>query len=406
MRFLFVHQNFPGQFVHLLRRLVAEGSHDIVFISEDNANRMDGVRRLLYRVPDSFGERTFPVAWDFERATIRGHAVASVAAEVKRLGFTPDIVIGHHGWGELLDVHDVWPSVPLLGYQEFFYRLDGLDVGFDPEFPSVVAYHPRIRAKNAVNLMTLHNGGHGQTPTEFQRSTYPAWSQNSIHLLREGVDLTLCRPDPASRRRVFRLGALSVSPRERLVTYVARDLEPYRGFHVLMRAIPRLLRERRDVRVVMVGGDGVSYGARLSEGTWRDFMLRELGDAIDPARVHFVGKLDYGDYRRLLQRSDAHVYLTYPFVLSWSFREALATGCPIVASDVAPVREFMRDGDTGLLVRFPDPEALATRILDLLADRDLARRLSHAARAYAEARLDMEDYLDRYQALIEDVVAG
>ncbi len=400
MRFLFVHQNFPGQFVHLLRRLVAEKRHDIVFVSEDNANRMEGVRRLLYRVPDTFGERTFPVAWDFERATIRAHAVASVAAEVRRLGFTPDIVIGHHGWGELLDIHDVWSDVPLLGYQEFFYRLDGLDVGFDPEFPSVIAHHPRIRAKNAVNLMTLHNGGHGQTPTEFQRSTYPEWSQDRIHLLREGVDLALCRPDPASKRRVFRLGALAVSPRERLVTYVARDLEPYRGFHVLMRAIPRLLRERRDVRVVMVGGDAVSYGARLSEGTWREHMLRELGDAIDPARVHFVGKLDYGDYRRLLQRSDAHVYLTYPFVLSWSFREALATGCPIVASDVAPVREFMRDGDTGLLAPFPDPDALATRILDLLADRVLARSLSAAARAYAEAHLGMEDYLDRYQALI------
>ncbi len=406
MRFLFVHQNFPGQFMHLVRRLARERAHDIVFITENNANRIDGVRRLLYRIPQEYGERTFPVAHEFERATIRAHAVATVAGEVRRLGFTPDIVIGHHGWGELLDINDVWPSAPLLGYQEFFYRLEGLDVGFDPEFPTETAHHARIRAKNAVNLLALHNGGDGQTPTEFQRSTYPDWAQPAIHLLREGVDLDLCRPDPAAKRRIFRLGDLVVSPRERLVTYVARDLEPYRGFHVLMRALPRMLRERADLRVVLVGGDGVSYGARLAHGTWREQMLRELGEAIDPSRVHFAGKLDYADYRRLLQRSDAHVYLTYPFVLSWSFREALAMGCAVVASDVAPVREFMRDGETGLLVRFPDPDALATRVLDLLADRSLARALSSSARAYAERNFSMTEYLDRYQALIARVTGS
>ncbi len=401
MRFLFVHQNFPGQFVHLLRRLVADARHDIVFIGENNANRLEGVRRLFYKMPAPLGEKTFPVAHDFERATVRAHAVAIVARQVRQLGFVPDIVIGHHGWGELLDIGDVWPDAPLLGYQEFFYGLHGLDVGFDPEFPNPVENHARIRAKNAVNLLALHNGGHGQVPTLFQKNTFPDWAQDRLHLLPEGVDLALCRPDPAAKRRRFTLKDVSVSPRERLVTFVSRDLEPYRGFHTLMRAIPRMLAARADLRVIMVGGDGVSYGARLSEGTWREHMLREVGDGFDPSRAHFVGKLNYDDYRRLLQRSDAHVYLTYPFVLSWSFREALASGCAVIGSDTAPVLEFLEDGVNGLVAPFLDPAALADRVLEVLEDRALARRLSSAARAFAERTLSLDDYLDAYAALIE-----
>ena len=404
MRYLFVHQNFPGQFVHLLRHLVAEKRHDIVFISEDNPNRIDGVRRLTYGRPPDLGKSTFPTAAEFELATLRAYAVSQVARQVDRLGFSPDIVIGHHGWGELLDIRDVWPRVPLLGYQEFFYRLEGLDVGFDPEFPTPVESLPRIRAKNAVNFLTLTNGGHGHTPTAFQRDSYPEWARPSISLLPEGVDLEGCKPAPAIKRRIFKLGDVAVSPKERVVTYVSRDLEPYRGFHTLMRALPRLLDARPDVRVILVGGDGVSYGARLAEGTWRERMLNELGGRLDASRVHFVGKLEYLDYRRLLQRSDAHVYLTYPFVLSWSLREALATGCTVVASDTAPLREFITHGQNGLLTPFLEPDRLADTILEVLENRDLARRLSANARRDAEQTLRMDTYLAAYETLIGDVI--
>ncbi len=405
MRFLFVHQNFPGQFVHLLRHLVAQKSHEIVFVSEDNPNRMDGVRRVTYARPADLGRSTFPVAAEFEIATVRAHAVSMVCRQVDRLGFVPDIVIGHHGWGELLDIHDVWPGVPLLGYQEFFYRLEGLDVGFDPEFPTPVESLSRIRAKNAVNFLTLTNGGHSHTPTEFQRDTYPDWSKPSISLLREGVDLEACKPEPAIRKAPFTLNNVTITPKEKLVTYVSRDLEPYRGFHIMMRAIPRLLEARGDLRVILVGGDGVSYGAQLSGGTWRERMMGEVGNRIDLERVHFVGKLDYENYKRLLKRSDAHVYLTYPFVLSWSLREALATGCAVVASDTAPLREFITHKRNGILTPFLEPDRLADNILDVLEDRALAGRLSKAARRYAETHLRMEDYLAGYETLIEDVIA-
>jgi len=404
VKFLFVHQNFPGQYLHLVRHLQAQERHDIVFLTEANRNVIPGVRKVPYRKPDAVPRGSHWVSREFEAATRRAEVVAMAARELKGLGFTPDIILGHHGWGELLNIRDVWPDVPLLGYFEFYYRTQGADVGFDPEFPTDPADFPRIRAKNSTNLQALALGGHGQTPTEWQLSTYPAWARPMITLLAEGVDLEVCRPDAAARGAVLRIGGMEIAPEHRLVTYVARDLEPYRGVHIMLRAIPRLLRARRDLRVVMVGGDGVSYGARPKSGTWKSRFLEELGSAIDPARVCFPGRVDYATYTALLRRSDAHVYLTYPFVASWSLREALASGCVVIGSDTPTVTEFIRHGSNGLIVPFHDPAGVADAVLRVLEDARLARRLGAGARRFAERHLDMRAYLANYEALIRKLV--
>ena len=403
MRFLFVHQNFPGQFLHLVRHLVSQGGHDLVFITQENGNAMPGVRKATYSPPGGLNGGTHPDAQDFEHAVLRAQIVGKVASNLKGLGFTPDIIIGHQGWGEMLNLADVFPGVPTLGYHEFYYNLHGFDVNFDPEFPTRPEALPRVRAKNAVNLLALDNPGHGITPTRFQLSTYPAWARDRITILSEGVNLEICHADPAAAGRPFAQGRFTVDPGEKLVTYVARDLEPYRGFHILMRALPSLLRARPDVKVILVGGDSVSYGARLPDMTWREALLRETGP-LDPARVHFPGRLDYGDYLRMLQRSDAHVYLTYPFVASWSLREALATGCAIVASDTAPVREFVQHGDQGLLTPFLDPALLSLCIQQMLEDTALAAALRAGARAHAERTLRMDEYLIGYGQAIDRVM--
>jgi glycosyltransferase involved in cell wall biosynthesis len=400
VKYLFVHQNFPGQYLHLVKHLVALDCHEILFISEPNANQLAGVRKVVYRLPRGPSATTHPDAQEFEVACLRAETVARTAERVKRLGFTPDIIIGHHGWGELLNIRDVWPEAPLLGYFEFYYHTDGVDVGFDPEFPSDPALYARIRAKNAVNLLALTMGGHGQTPTRWQRSTFPPWAATSLEVLPEGADLATCTPRPAIRRRPLTLGGITIAPREKLVTYVARNLEPYRGFHVMMRALPRVLAARPDVRVVMVGGDDVSYGMRPPKGTWRERLLAELDGKLDLSRLHFPGKIDYRHYLALLQRSDAHVYLTYPFVASWSLREAMAVGAPVIASDTPPVAEFIRDRRTGLLTPCLDATLLAERILEVLEDPPLARRLGAAARRYAEQHLRMEDHIAGYRDLI------
>jgi len=400
VRFLFIHQNFPGQFLHLVRHLVAARKHEIVFITQPNANEIPGVRKVPYRRPDPPPGDTHWTVKEFETASRRAEAVARTAASLKGLGFQPDIIIGHHGWGELLHIGDVWPGVPMLGYYEFFYHTDGIDVGFDPEFPANLADFPRIRAKNAVNLLALNLGAHGQTPTAWQLSTYPEWAYEQITLLPEGVNLELCKPQPELRREPLRIGETDIAPDEKLVTYVARDLEPYRGFHIMMRALPRLLGARKDVRVVMVGGDGVSYGAAPHGTTWRAIMQKEMAGKFDAERVLFPGRIDYRTYLRMLQRSDAHVYLTYPFVASWSLREALAGGCAIVASDTEPVREFIRHNRNGLLTSFFDPRGLADAVLSLLEDEVLSRRLRAGARRYAERNLGMAEYIAGYVDLI------
>lgn len=406
MRYLFVHQNFPGQYLHLLRHLAAQGRHEVVFLSEANENAIAGVRKMVYPAPAESPPGVQGAAREFDQAIRRAELVARAGLSLSKLGFMPDIIIGHHGWGELLDLGDVWPGVPVLGYCEFYYRVQDSDVDFDPEFPTTPAMLPLIRAKNAVGLLALNGPGHGQTPTRFQLETYPAWARKRITVLPEGVDLGRCRPDPKIRARPFELGNLRIAPGEKLITYVSRDLEPYRGFHSLMRALPRILGEREDTHAVLVGGDGVSYGARLAEGTWREWLLREVGDLLPPGRVHFPGRLGYEDYLRLLQRSDAHVYLTYPFVASWSLREALACGCALVGSDTAPVREFVRDGVNGLLAPFLDPAALADCVLEVLEDAALAGRLRAGARRHAEVKLRLADHIAGYEALIGTLTRG
>ncbi len=404
MRLLFVHQNFPGQFLHLLRHLVKQGGHEIVFITEENGNAIPGVRKAIYRGPDEQRDATHRDAQEFEHAVQRAQLVAGVAANLKALGFAPDLIIGHHGWGELLNIEDVWPSVPVLGYYEFYYNIYGSDVNFDPEFPTPADSLSRVRAKNAVNLLALNNPGHGQTPTLFQHATYPAWARPRITMLPEGVDLDICAPDANARCQPFTLGEFSVMPHEKLVTYVSRDLEPYRGFHIMMRALPALLRARPDLKVVLVGADGVSYGARLADTTWREHLMQQVGAHIDPARIHFPGRLEYQAYIGMLQRSDAHVYLTYPFVASWSLRESLACGCAVIGSDTQPVHEFVQHGVNGLLTPCLDPVRLAERVLEMLEDTGLASRLRSGARAFAERHLRMEDHIAGYEALISRLV--
>ena len=402
MKYLFVHQNFPGQFLHLVRHLLAQREHDVVFICEPNANAMPGVRRITYRPPVRPQAPTHADARDFSHAMARAEAVARAAMQVRLLGFTPDIIIGHHGWGEMLNLPDVWPNVPLLGYHEFYYHLVGLDVGFDPEFRIDDKAFAGIRAKNAVNLIALTNHGTGQTPTQFQLDTYPEWARPNIHLLTEGVDLQKCHPRPAAPVDM-QIAGIRIGAEEKLVTYVARDLEPYRGFHVIMRALPAVLRANNNVRVILVGGDDVSYGSRLASRTWREHMVAEVGRMMDMSRVHFPGKIAYETYLQMLQRSDAHVYLTYPFVASWSLREALACGCALVASDTAPVREFVTAGKTGLLAPFFDPGALADRIGELLEGGPAVDTLRRNARRWAERHLDLDDYIRRYEQLIESL---
>ena len=377
MRLLFVHQNFPGQYRHIAAHYAAQG-HQVVGIGEKQnlarTIRVPGVRLCAYEVPEL---NVAGVDTSLARAIHRGRCVAATATGLKRAGFVPDVIFTHIGWGEALFLKDVFPQACVLLYSEFFYRGRGGDLGFDPEFPVTPEKILRVRVMNAPLLMALDACDFGLTPTRWQHHQFPPAHKPRIAVIHDGIDTDVVSPGPASG--------------EELVTYVSRNLEPYRGFHVFMRAIPEIQRRRPKARIVIVGGDEVSYSPRLAPGkTYRQHMLKQLEGKIDLSRVDFLGRIPYKDYLALLRRSAVHVYLTYPFVLSWSLLEAMSAGCLVVGSRTPPVQEAIRDGENGLLVDFFSPEAIAEKVDYALGHQAELQPLRERARETVVQRYDLK----------------
>jgi glycosyltransferase involved in cell wall biosynthesis len=378
MRLLFVHQNFPGQYRHLAAHYAGAG-HEVVAIGDkENLRyqpRIPGVRLFAYQAPREDHAGVFEAS--ALRAMERGRALATAAAALRRAGFRPDLVFAHIGWGEALFLKDIFPAAPLLLYGEFFYRARGADMGFDPEFPPSAKSLLRLRVMNAPLLMSLDAADWVMTPTFWQQRQFPQAYQARTSVIHDGIDTDAVRPGGGSG--------------EELITYVARNLEPYRGFHVFMRAIPEIQRRRPKARIVIVGGDAVSYSPRLPPGqTYRERLLRELDGKIDLSRVSFLGRILYKEYLALLRRSSVHVYLTYPFVLSWSLLEAMASGCLVIGSRTQPVEEAVSHGVNGLLVDFFSPEKIASEIDEALRRQADLVPLREAARRTVLERYDLK----------------
>jgi len=406
MIFVFIHQNFPGQYANIVRHLAHQPAHQVYFITQTGHTDIPGVRKIVYRPEAMFSCSCNSYTGVFDSAVRAGVAVADVCRGLRADGVVPDIVVGHCGWGETLFVKDVFPDVPVLSCFEFFYHSAGVDVGFDPEFARPSEHDGvRLSVRNAVNRLSFSSSTWGHSATAWQRSLFPASMQERISSLHEGVDTERVRPDPDAW---LKLGGANriLTRRDEVITYVARNLEPYRGFHIFMRALAELLRRRPRAHVLIVGGDGFSYGNPPPyAGTYREMMLAELGSRLDRERIHFLGCVSYEAYLNVLQVSSVHVYLTYPFVLSWSFVEALAAGCLILGSATAPVLELLRDGENGLVVDFFSPRALCERIDEVLEQPDRLQSLRDAARETAVQRLDLRSQmLPRWLTLLGDLI--
>lgn len=389
MKILFVHQNFPGQYLPLARHLGASGEHEVVFLTQRRDAELPGVRKIVYQPKRRITPQVHHYLRETEAGILNGQEVARAALALREAGFTPDVMLGHNGWGEIWYLKEIFPRTPLIGYFEFFYRFDGADVGFEPGVPVDFDTGPRVRTKNIGNLLGLDAADLGQCPTHWQRSLYPACYQSKLHMVHEGVDTRIVVPNPRARLRVPNT-ELELAAGDEVVTYVARNLEPYRGFPSFMRSLPEILRSRPKAQVLIVGGDGVSYGAALPQGkTYKQQMLEELGDGLDLSRVHFLGKVPYNFFLGVLQVSSVHVYLTYPFVLSWSMLEAMSAGCLLVGSRTPPVQEVLRDGENGVLVDMFSCEEIARRVIDALSDPEAHRPMRANARGTAVEQYDL-----------------
>ncbi|TPG60292.1 glycosyltransferase [Roseomonas nepalensis] len=404
MRVLLVHPNFPGQYAHVLPFLAARPGTRVAGIGARAFPVPDGVDLRVYDPPPPPGEEVPPRARPAQAALARAERVARLAIDLRRGGFVPDVVLGHIGWGDTLFLKDVFPQAPLLLYAEFFYSATGADVGHEPGKPATLQDAVRVRTMNMPLLSAMGGADWGAAPTRWQRDRFPEWFRSRISLMHEGVDTEVCRPDPEAR---FALSDGTVlRPGDEVVTYVARGLEPYRGFPTFMRALPALLEARPGARVVIVGADGASYG-RPPEGaaSWREAMLAEVGP-LDPARVHFLGRIPHPALHALFRVSAAHVYLTVPFVLSWSVLEAMACGALVVGSATPPVQEVIEDGVNGLLTDLYDAPALARRLAEALADPARHAPLREAARRTVEKRFDLKRVCLPRQVAVIDALAA
>lgn len=405
-RVLFVHNNFPGQFGFLAEALAAQG-FICAAIGSQTASPMPNVPMARWRTGRGSTPGIYGPATRAEADLIRGRAAAECAIVLRDKGFSPNLVIGHPGWGETLFLEEIFPGARQILHGEFYYRASGGDVGFDPEFGEQAPDERfRVHAKNATLGLAYLSADRVVCPTRFQASVFPEPLRPLISTIHEGVDTEFIAPRPSpdfmlpDGRRLDRSTPV--------ITFINRRFEPLRGFHIFMRALPTLLDAVPEAQVVIIGADEAGgYGRPPPEGkSWKSVALAELEGRLDLGRVHFVGRLPHDKMLDALAISAAHVYYTYPFVLSWSLLEAMASGCLIIGSDTAPLRDAIVDGESGVLLDFFDVEALSQVLISACREPSRYQSMRLAARAAVTSEYDRRTVcLPRWTSLVDEVLA-
>jgi glycosyltransferase involved in cell wall biosynthesis len=400
---LFVHNNFPGQFRDLAQTLGARGV-PCAAIAQSHAPGLDHVRMARFQLGRGSTPGIFPLAIRAEADLLRGQAAYNAAKALKAEGWDPAIIVGHPGWGEMSFLREVFPQARRVAFAEFYYHGRGYDVGFDTEF---MAYDEeailKADGKNPVMVMAYAEADVIVAPTEFQASLLPASLQPRVRVIHEGVDVEAIRPGPAEP---FALDdGRVIAPGTPVVTHVNNNMEPLRGLHIFARALPRLLAEVPDAQVLIVGEpQNRAYGGNAPEGrTWRDVCFD--GVDYDPARVHFLGRVAHERMLAALRLGAAHIYYTYPFVLSWSLSEAMASGCYVIGSDTPPLHDAIEDGVNGRLLPFFDVEALSAAMIAACRDPGATAALRAAARKTAVAKFSRAKGREAWIGLLRELGA-
>jgi glycosyltransferase involved in cell wall biosynthesis len=404
MRILVLHPNFPAQFRHVIGLLGKDPENEVVFCTKNERPewKIAGVKKALFTPSRDPRPETHHYVRALESAVLHGQAAFRTLEKLKASGFTPDVIYGHSGWGPTLYTKDVYPDSPLMCYFEWFYHARGSDADFDPADPLEPDDYARIRTKNAPILLDLATCDWGLSPTQWQRSQFPPEFQSKISAMHDGVDTEFFKPKPGAK---LKLPNLDLSHVDEIVTYVGRGMEPYRGFPEFIESIAYLQEKRPNAHVVIVASERVCYGKSLPDGkSYKEHMLAKV--PLDLSRVHFVGTLPYHEYLQVIQASSAHIYLTRPFVLSWSSIEAMATGCVVVGSATPPVEEVIQDGENGFLVDFFSPKQIADRVAYVLDHPEEMQRIRENARKTVLEEYSLEVLLPKHIKLLENVANG
>lgn len=402
MRILFLHPNFPAQFRHLATVLGQDPNHQVVFGTSRAQGSIPGVHKVLYQESRPVAPQIHPYVRSLEGAVLQGQAVYRMAQKLKMQGFVPDVIFGHSGWGPTLFMKDLFPQAKLCCYFEWFYQAHGSDADFDPADPLDADAEARIRVKNTPILLDLCACDAGISPTYWQRQQFPAEFHSKMTVRHDGVDTTFFQPKMGAKLKLPAID-LDLTMADEIVTYATRGMEPYRGFPQFMEAVALIQSRRPNCHVVVVGEDRVAYGKQLPEGkTYKQIMLDTL--PLDLSRLHFTGSLPYNQYLQVLQASSAHIYLTRPFVLSWSMLEAMATGCLVIGSNTEPVREVIADGKNGMLVDFFSPMEIADRVDEVLDHPDRFTFMRQQARQTILQQYDLAQLLPHHLQWLNSTV--
>lgn len=408
MKILLIHKGFPGQFKHLTSYLQRQG-HEISAISKSNKVSLGDnyITYSQYSIHKGNSPDTNQFCQEFETKVIRGEAVARCANTLKNDGYSPDLILGHPGWGEMLFLKDIWPKCPQIHYVEFFYGVPGTDNDFIESIQRPLSWEEKAktRMKNAHLLSNMNSMTVGLTPTIFQHSLLPEWVKVRTHIIHDGIDTHWLSPDHTASI-IFKNGFILRSGMP-IVTFINRTFEPYRGITVFLESIKELQRVHSSFHTVLVGEDTpfVSYGAKRTDGIgWLSALKKEYGDSLDWSRIHPVGRVTHSQLRSIYQCSAAHVYLSYPFVLSWSMLEAMSCECLVIGSDTIPVKELIQDGKNGLLVPFSDTQQLKDKIYQALLNPSKYSGIRKEARKTISNNYDLKNCLKAQVSLLENVV--
>jgi glycosyltransferase involved in cell wall biosynthesis len=389
MIILFIHRNFPAQFKNIATELAKNPKNLVIFLTSNTTVQIPGIQKIVY-TPKTKTSGDNPYLNIYEDALLHGQAAAEMMAEIKKRGVKPDIIYGH-SWGPSMFAKDIFPNVPYLAYFEWFSK--GKDSAYDfGENMLDADKTSRIRCNNSQILLDLCSCDGGISPTEWQKAQFPKEFQNKINVIHDGIDTDICKPNLEAEFMGF-------SVKDEVITYATRGMEALRGFVQFMEAAEKLLKKRPNIHFVIAGEDKVFYGAPVHEGTYKEYMLEKLN--LDISRVHFVGNLPFEQYLSLLQISSAHVYLTYPFVLSWSILEAMSAQCCVIGSDTPPVKEVIQDNYNGLLVDFFDVEKLCAKIEYVLDNPNEIQPIRENARKTIIEKYDKKILLPKHIELIK-----